>query len=131
MPVVHGTPQPGHQERRKPARQPEPHSRRQRAALGRTGPDWGLEGFVHASAPIRLGSLKRVLPKKLITEAGEIMKTHFQAVKPGPGNNYMHHPNIKKFLEETSLDPLASDKRKRVDYRASSASNQKIIHAKT
>jgi hypothetical protein len=90
-----------------------------------------LEGFVHASTHIQLGSLKRVLPKELIPEAGEIMEIHFEAVKPGPGNNYMHHPNIKKFLEETSLDPLASDKRKRVDYRGSSASNSEIIHAKT
>ena len=86
-----------------------------------------LEGFVHASTLIRLGSLKRVLPEKLVTQAGEIMDAAFEEVKPGPGKNYMYHPTIKAFLEETSLDPLASDKRMRVDYRGSSASNSEII----
>ena len=90
-----------------------------------------LEGFVHASTLIRLGSLQRVLPKKLKTAAFEIMFTHFEEVKPGPGKNYMCHPTIKSFLEETSLDPLASDKRLRVDYRGSSASHLEIIQAKT
>jgi hypothetical protein len=95
-----------------------------------------VEGFVHASTHIRLGSLKRVLPEKLVTHAGEIMDAAFEEVKPGragPGNNYMSHPTIKAFLEETSLDPLASDKRMRVDYRGSSASasNLEIIQGKT
>ena len=90
-----------------------------------------LEGFVHASTLIRLGSLQRVLPAKLKTAAFEIMFTHFEEVKPGPGKNYMCHPTIKAFLEETSLDPLASDKRMRVDYRGSSASNLEIVQGKT
>jgi hypothetical protein len=92
-----------------------------------------LDGFVHASTLIRLGSLKRWLPEKLVTHAGEIMDAAFEEVKPGPGNNYMSHPTIKAFLEETSLDPLASDKRMRVDYRGSSASasNLEIILGKT
>jgi hypothetical protein len=38
---------------------------------------------------------------------------------------------IKKFLDETSLDPFVSDKRKRMDYRCSSASTLEVILAKT
>ena len=90
-----------------------------------------LEGFVHASTPIRLGSLQRVLPEKLVTQAGEIMEAAFEEVKPGPGIHYMSHPTIKAFLEETSLNPLASDKRMRVDYRGSSASHSEIMQGKT
>ena len=90
-----------------------------------------LEGFVHASIKIRLGSLKRVLPEKQETDAGEIVEVAFQEVKPGPGKDYMCHPTIKTFLEKTSLDPLASDKRTRVDYRGSSASTFEPVNAKT
>ena len=86
---------------------------------------------MHASTEIRLGSLKRVLLEKQETDAGEILEAAFQEVKPGPGKDYMCHPTIKTFLEKTSLDLLASDKRKRVDYRGSSASNFERVHAKT
>ena len=51
--------------------------------------------------------------------------------KARPGRDYMCHPTIKTFLEKPSLDPLASDKSKRVDYRGSSASNFELIMAKT
>ena len=51
------------------------------------------------------------------------MEAAFQEVKPGPGKDYLCHPTIKTFLEKASLDPLASDKSKRVNYRRSSASN--------
>jgi hypothetical protein len=88
-----------------------------------------LEGFVHASTLIRLGSLKRVLPAKMVTEAGEIMEAAFEAVMPGPGKDYMGHPTIKRYLQETPLDPLDTDKRMRVDYRGSSASDLEIIMA--
>jgi hypothetical protein len=75
-----------------------------------------FEDFCQASIPIRLGSLKRVLPNQTATDAGEmiaeIVRVTFEE---------MFHPKIKTFLEETSLDPLASDKRRRVDYRGSSA----------
>ena len=90
-----------------------------------------LEGFVHASTIIRLGSLKHVFPEKQSTDAGEIVEAAFPDVKPCPCKDYMCHPTIKTFLEETSLDPLASDKRKRVDYRGSSTSNSVIIRALT
>ena len=90
-----------------------------------------IEGFVHASTHIRLGSLKRVLPEKESTDAGDILESAFEEVKPGPGKDYMCHPTIKKFLKETSLDLLASDQRKRVDYLGSSASNFELIVAKT
>ena len=78
-----------------------------------------FEGFVHASTHIRLGSLRRVLPEKQTTDAGEIMDVTFEEVNPGPGKDYMYHPTIKTFLEETSLDLHVSDKRKRVDYSGS------------
>ena len=29
-------------------------------------------------------------------------------MNPDPNNHCLHHPTIKKFLEETSLDPLAA-----------------------
>ena len=82
-----------------------------------------VEGFVHSLTLIRLGSLKRVLPEKQDTDAGEIVEAAFQEVKPGPGKDYMCHPTINTFLEKSSLDLLASDQRNRVDYRGSSASN--------
>ena len=59
-----------------------------------------LEGFVHASTKIRLGSLKRVFPEKQETYAGEIVEEAFQEVKSGPGKVYMCHPMIKTFLEK-------------------------------
>jgi hypothetical protein len=58
-----------------------------------------------------------VLPEKYTTDAGEIVEVTFEAVNPGPCKDYVCHPTIKTFLDETSLDPLVSDKRKRVDYR--------------
>ena len=94
-----------------------------------------LEGFVHASTNIRLGSLQRVLPEKQETDAGEIVEVAFQEVKPGPGRDYMCHPTnratIKAFLEKTSLLPLASHKRKLLDYRGSSSSTFEPVNAKT
>jgi hypothetical protein len=49
----------------------------------------------------------------------------FEEVNPGPGKDYGYYPTIKTFLEETheetSFEPLDSDKRKQVDYRGSSA----------
>jgi hypothetical protein len=55
----------------------------------------------------------------------------FEEVNPGPCKDYMYHLTIKTFLEETSLDPHVSDKRKRVDYRGSSANVSEIILAST
>ena len=54
-----------------------------------------------------------MLPEKQETDAGEIVEVAFQDVKPSPGKDYMCLPKVKAFLEKTSLDPLASDKRKR------------------
>jgi hypothetical protein len=79
-----------------------------------------FEGFLHAQTLIRLGSLRRVLPEKQTTDAGEIVEVTFEEVDPGPGKDYMYHPTIKTFLEETSLDPLASDKRMLVRWFATS-----------
>ena len=89
-----------------------------------------LEGFVHALTNIRLGMLKRVLPDNCSTYAGEIIQVFFEEVKPGPGKDYTEHPTIKTFLDETSLDPLSSDKRFRVDYRESTEVNSVIVQAK-
>jgi hypothetical protein len=89
-----------------------------------------LEGFVHALTHIRLGMLKRVLPDNCLTYAGEIVQVFFEEVKPGPGNDYKEHPTIKTFLDETSLDPLSSDKRFRVDYRESTEVYSVIVQAK-
>jgi hypothetical protein len=72
-----------------------------------------FEGFLHAPTLIRLGC---VLPEKQTIDAGEIVEVTFEEMHPGPGKDYMYHPTIKMFLEETSLDPLASDKRIRMDY---------------
>jgi hypothetical protein len=72
-----------------------------------------------------------VLPEKYseATDAGEIVEVTFEEMKPGPGKDYMCHPTIM-FLDETSLYPLVSGKRKRVDYRGSSAIVLDISQAK-
>jgi hypothetical protein len=54
----------------------------------------------------------------------------FEAVKPDPCKDYMCQPTIKTFLDETALDPLVSDKRKRVGYRGSSTRTLEVILAK-
>ena len=54
-----------------------------------------VEGFVHASTQIRLGSLQRVLPEKQITDAGEIVQAAFEIVNPGPGKGHLYHLTIK------------------------------------
>jgi hypothetical protein len=79
-----------------------------------------FEGFLHAPTLIRLESLRRVLPAKRTTDAGEIVEVTFEEVHPGTGKDHMYHSTIKTFLEETSLDLLVSDKR-----------NSEIILAKT
>ena len=67
------------------------------------------EGFVHggSSHQIRMGSLKRVLSEKVVSDAIEIIQATFQEIHPGRGNDYTEHPIIKKYLEETTLDPPA------------------------
>jgi hypothetical protein len=47
-----------------------------------------LDSFAHASTLIRLGSLRRVLPEKQTTAAGEIVEVTFKEVQPGPGKDY-------------------------------------------
>ena len=80
-----------------------------------------LEGFVHdgSSNKITLNSLKRLLPEGEMTDAGEIIKTLFDEVKPGRGNNFKDCPKIRTFLKATTLNPLEG-KRLRVDFRGSS-----------
>ena len=89
-----------------------------------------LEGFVHNSTPIGLESLKDLFPENQKMNSGEIIHAAFDEVHPGR-KDYMNHPSIKKFLQETSLDPLASGKRERVDYCGSSACEWEIGNTKT
>ena len=44
-------------------------------------------------------SLKRVLREKHHTDAGKIVEAAFQEVKPGPGKDYMCHPQSRHFLK--------------------------------
>ena len=48
-------------------------------------------------------------------DVGEIIQaaSGFEDVHPTPGNDYIDHPSIQKFLEETSLDPLAHFRQKK------------------
>ena len=52
------------------------------------------EGFVQASTAIWLGSLKHVLPKHKMTDAGEIIQVTFEEVLPGPDNDYIFHSTV-------------------------------------
>ena len=72
-----------------------------------------------------------MLPENRMTDAGEIIQVAFEEVHPGTCNYYMDHPSIQKFLDETSLDPLTPDKRKRIDYRGSHANDLELVHTKT
>ena len=59
------------------------------------------EGFVHdgSSNQIRMGSLKRVLPEKVMSDAIEIIQATFEEVHPGRGNHYAEHPILKSILK--------------------------------
>jgi hypothetical protein len=72
-----------------------------------------------------------VLPEKQTTDAGEIMDVTVEEVNSCPCKDYMYHPTIKTFLEETSLDPHVSDKRKRVERQCSSPNVSDIILSST
>ena len=66
---------------------------------------------------------KRVLLEKVVSDAVEITQTTFEEINPGRGNHYTEHPILKKYLEETTLHPLACSikKRLRKDFRGSRA----------
>ena len=82
------------------------------------------EGFCARLSQSQLVSLPRVLPEYRTTDAGEILYATFEEVFPSPGNDYIFHPRIKNFLDETSLDSLAVDKGKRENYRGTSVSQE-------
>ena len=42
-----------------------------------------------------------------MSEAVEIIQATVEEIHPGRGNHYAEHPIMKKYLEETTLDPLA------------------------
>ena len=68
-----------------------------------------------------------------MSDAIEIIQATFQEIHPGRGNDYTEHPIIKKYLEETTLDPLACSMKKRLrkDFRGSSAIIFQINASKT
>ena len=69
------------------------------------------EGFVHDSSnQIRMGSLNCVARESRdchCSVAVEIIQATFEMIRPCRCNAYRQHPIIKKYLEETTLDPLA------------------------
>ena len=67
-------------------------------------------------------TLKRVLPEKVVSDEVEIIQATFEEIHSGSasGNHYTEHSIMKKYLEETTLDPLACSKKKlRKDFRGS------------
>ena len=48
------------------------------------------EGFVHngSSKQIPMGTLKRVLPEKVVSDAVEIIQATFEEIHPGSGKHY-------------------------------------------
>ncbi len=46
---------------------------------------------MHAPTHIWLGTLRRVLLQKQITDASEIVEVTFKEVDPGPGKDYVYH----------------------------------------
>ena len=66
-------------------------------------------------------------------DAIEIIQSTFEEILTGRGNDYTKHPITKKYLEETTLDPLACNVKKRLlkDFRCSSAIIFQINASKT
>jgi hypothetical protein len=60
-----------------------------------------FEGFVYASTYFRMESLGRVLQEKRTPNAGEIVGVIFEEVNPGPDQEFLFHPKIRTFSEET------------------------------
>ena len=59
-----------------------------------------LEGFVHALTKNRLGSLKRVLLKKLDTDAAKSWKRPFKRWSPAPARTTCVTPRSRHFLKK-------------------------------
>ena len=80
-----------------------------------------FEGFIHGYGKIGGCSLNQWLPMNHIPELKAI---EFEAVYPGHGQldrRYRKYPTIKKFLDETSLEPCVDGKLLRFDFLGSSA----------
>ena len=64
-----------------------------------------------------------------MADDGQNIRVIFEEVLPG--NDCIFHPVtipvFKKFLDETSLDSLAFDKRKREDCRGTSSSDFRLV----
>ena len=65
-----------------------------------------------SSNQIRMETLKRVLPEKVVSDEVEIIQATFEEIHSCSGNHYTEHSIMKKYLEETTLDPLACSKQK-------------------
>ena len=83
---------------------------------------FSVEGFVHGNREIGGCSLKQWMP---INHIHELKALEFEAIYPGHGQldqRYRKHPIIRKFLNETSLEPSADGKRRlRLDFHGTSA----------
>ena len=53
-----------------------------------------------------------MLPERVVSDAIDIIQATFGEIHPGRGNDYTEHTIIKKYLEETTLDPLACSMKK-------------------
>ena len=73
------------------------------------------------------------MKEKSLSDTGEIIQTAFEVFHPGSCNAYTEHPIIKKYLEETTLDPLACSIKKRLpeDFRCCSVLIFQINASKT
>ena len=80
-----------------------------------------VQGFLHGSMKIGECSLKQWLP---INHIAELVAIKFEVVHPGNGQldpRYREHYAIKKFLDDTSLEPSVDGKPLRFDFQGSSA----------
>ena len=81
-----------------------------------------IQGFIHSSQYIRLGALERWL----LTAYAEMQRVEYEQIPPNLKCAWNHHPTIKKFIHETTLDPAITGEKRRWDYVGSSSFNSYI-----
>ena len=87
-----------------------------------------VEGFVHGNREIGESSLKQWLP---MTHIPDLKTIEFVAVSPGRKQldpRYRNHPEIRQFLEKTSLEPSVDSKPLRFDFYGSSVQPERPHH---
>ena len=57
------------------------------------------EGFVHNGSSNQMGTLKRVLLEKVVSDAVEIIQATFEEIYPCRGNHYTKHPIIESVVK--------------------------------